>query len=623
MAPSGEDISGRKGWRRVVGRRTLAVTAAAASLLVGGWFAVASTLSLGAATARGELETRLSAITGQAVFIEGRTEFDLFPRPRLDLYDVRVGGEAPGRSLSIDQVRAELDLVDALLGHADIAALILIRPELAEIDHAPPSAAAAAPLGAAPAAEAAAEGARALDYARSALGRFEGVRQLELREGTLRAADGSTVLSSVNLRLDWPSRQDEARLAGSLVWNGQSAQIDTRLSRPVRFLGGETSALSLALVSPSLEASFEGEGSSGEEAAFDGTLRLSTPSLSRAVRWVGGAERPVPDIGPVTLETRIRHAPGARTALDPVRLALGEQSGHGVLEAAFPAGARPVFSGTLAFPALDLDRFTHGIAPMPRHALDFQRPMAVSFIEDFDLDLRVSAAAAGLGDTALRQLAASVLFSGGIATLDIGDAEILDGRAQGRLTIDLSGPRPMARGRIDMVGVEAAGLASLAGMRSVSLAGRADLRAEFEAPATSWAEVLRENRSSARLTLPNGSVRGLSPAMLREPGERPLSIDTSGESLAVSALEARFGTRGPFATLERLSLESTAGRLEAGGFLSLLDERLFVEGAVAPASESAAVNDLFTTSKLVPFKIQGEWPSPTLTVGEGLDIDPI
>lgn len=631
-AGAGRENGGRTEPNRRRGRIAFACVLGAA-VLAAGWFAVTSTLSLRAATARAELEARLSAITGQPVFVDGRTEFDLFPRPRLDLHDVRVGGDEPGQTLSIDQVRAELDLSDALFGRTDIAALILIRPELTAVEAgsgraAPPlDAIASADEPAVPAPDAAPGGGGeqelAVRYARSVLGRFEGVRQLELREGVVRPGDGAAVLSSVNLRLDWPSRHDEARLSGSFVWNGQTAQVETRLSDPVRFLDGGSSTLRLSLASPSLDARFEGEGASGDQLAFDGTLRLSTPSLARAVHWLGGAGRTVPDIGAVSLETRIRHEPGARTAMDPVRLALGEQSGHGILEAAFRDGGRPVFSGTLAFPELDLDRVARGIAPMPRHALDFQRPMAVSFIEAFDLDLRVSAGAADFGDTPLRQLAASVMVSGGIATLDVGDAEILDGRAQGRLSIDLSGPRPMARGRLDMVGVEAAGLASLAGLRSVGLAGRADLRAEFEAPATNWAEVLRDNTASARLTLAQGSVRGLSPAMLSEPGERPLRVEAGGESVPVSAFEARFGTRGPFATLDALSLRTGASRLEAGGFISLLDDRLFVEGSFAPSNETAAMNDLFTTSQLVPFKMLGEWPSPTLVVGEGVNIEPI
>ncbi len=591
------------------------------------WLAGTSTLSLGANAARAEIEARLGELTGQPVLVEGRTEFSFLPRPRLSLYDLRVGGAEPGHVLSIDQLHAELDLSDALFGQADIARLVLVRPEVSSLE---PGAAVPGrrPSSAAPAASSAmpaAGGPRAYDealaYGRAILERFDGVRNIELREGAFRGQSPAADLTSVNLRMNWPSREAPAELSGSFVWNGQPAQVETRLGRPERFLAGELGPLRFTLASPALEIGFEGEGAAGETLAFDGALRIATPSLARAARWMGTASN-APDFGQMSLETRLVHRPGQKTALDPVRIALGREAGHGAIEAVFRDG-RPSFSGTLAFPALDLDRFAAGIAPLPRHALDYQRPMTVSFIEDFDLDLRVSADDAGLGTMPLRRLAASLMVSGARATLDIGDSELFGGRAQGRFFLDLSGGRPTAGGRVALTGVEAGDLAAIVGLNAVGLTGRASLDARFEVPATNWAEILRDNSSSAQLTLSQGSVSGLSADLFAAPGERPLSISPAGAAVPFRSLEASFGTRGPYATLDAFAMAAEAGRFEAGGFLSFLDDRVFVEGLFRPAGESGAGNDLFTTSQPVPFRMHGEWPTPTLSVATRRDSQPI
>lgn len=596
-------------WRR----RTLAALAVGAAL-VAFWVLSVSTLSLGAASARGEIEARLGALTGQPVHVGGATQFEFFPSPTLKLERVRLGGAEPGPVLAIDEVRAELDLLDALFGQADIARLILIRPKLTV-------------------AQSIVSADDALDFAaldaafslgHSLLERFEGVRRLELWDGTLRPHDTARPASAVNLRMDWSDRAGPVRLVGSAVWNGQSVQIDSRLADPLAVLEGGPSAVRLSLASPVLQVAFEGsgEGTERDTMRLDGTLRLSTPSPERAMRWLDG-DRNMPDIGPVLVEARLRHEAGGRTTMDPVTVGLDGQTGTGVLEAVFQKDEHPAFSGTLAFPQLELSRFAHGIAPLPSHPLDLQRPMAVSFLEALDLDLRLSALDAGFGAMPLRQLAATLRVSGAVATLDVGDAELLGGRAQGRLRLDLSGARAMALGRIDLSGVDAAGLADLARIRSLGFTGRADVSAQFEAPATSWGDVLRENASSIRLSLADGAVDGLSSEVLSSPGDHALSVHQTGSPVPLGVLEALVTTRGPYATLDSLRIDGPAGLLEASGFLSFLDDRLFVDGLFRPLDETTSGNDPFTTSQPIPFKIQGEWPTPTLTVGARPGMQPI
>ena len=611
-------ITGHKALSRFTARNVLAVGGAVVVLL-GLWFLVVSTLSLGTATARADIERRLTDLTGQDVFVDGAVTYELLPTPLLVLSDVRIGGVGAGPFLAVDQLRAQLDLVDALLGRTDIARLTLVRPELSFVetpgDGLPMPDAAEARGGPGIASDAGAYG-EAIAYARSFFTRFEGVRLIELREGVFRPQDGSFGFSNADLDLTWSERDAPAHVAGSFVWNGQPADLDMQIESPVAFLDGQSSELSLALTSPPMQVSFEGEGSGGPALSLNGAFALSSPSLPRSAQWVGGSAVAFPDFGAASLDGELR-LDRDQVVLAGVRVTVGDQSGQGALEAAFPRGERPAISGTLAFPELNLDRFTRGVAPLPRHALDFQRPMTVAFMEDFDLDLRLSAADAGVAGLPLRQFAATVIFADGVATLDVGDAELLGGRAQGRFSIDLESRRPRAYGRIDLAGVDATGLADLVGIHSFGVSGRANLNAQFSAPATNWGEVLRENELSVSLAISEGSFAGLSPELFLEPGERQLTVAPSAPPVAFTAVEADLTTRGPYASLNDLQIRGPEGMIEAAGFLSLLDDHLHVEGLFSPAETASAGDGLFTSSQPITFKMQGKWPAPTVSVGQG------
>ncbi len=593
-------------------------------VIAGVWFAANSTIALNAAAARDDIEARLGDLTGQPVFVGGEMDFEFLPRPVLTLADVRIGGVEPGLGLSVDRIVAELDFLDAVLGRTDVARLTLIRPELASNesasapvqDRAPATAPSPPPAGA----EAAEDGAygAALLYLRSFFTRFEGVRAVEIRDGVFRPNDGSLGFSNANLTLDWPSRSAPATIAGNFVWNGQPTTVTTHAERPVAFLDGESSAVRLLLEAPPLDLSFEGVAQGGDAIGLDGSLRIATPSVTRAARWLGRGGSTLPDFGAASIVTRLVLR-NDRAALEGARLGFDGQEGEGALEALFRNGGSTAITGTLAFPQLDLDRFARAVAPLPRHALDLQRPLALSFIDEFDLDLRLSASAASFAGFSVRQFAAAVIFQDGRATLDVGDAEILGGRAQGRLSIDTRQPRPVASARIDLSGVSSGDIAALAGIDSVRLAGPMNLTAELAGPAGNWSDILRQNETRIRVSMASGSVTGLSADVFRTAGERKFEVDPQAPPTAFSAMSAELTTKGPYANLESVRITVPQGVVEASGFLSVMDDQMMVDGTFEPAATSAAANvgasEPFTSSQEIGFTMRGEWPAPTIFVG--------
>ena len=101
--------------------------------------------------------------------------------------------------------------------------------------------------------------------------------------------------------------------------------------------------------------------------------------------------------------------------------------------------------GTLAFNDLNLTPIARSIAPYPRNALDFERPLAIEFAHAMQMEIRLSASDLMLGSVPFRDVAAVVSAGGGVAKLDVGDAAVFGGRGQAAITIERADRAATAR----------------------------------------------------------------------------------------------------------------------------------------------------------------------------------
>lgn len=604
-AGAGRDIaSGR-------GRRRLAYGLAVLVLVLGGIYVLVTQVALQPLQARDDVERRLTALAGRPVVIDGTVDFTLLPKPTAQLTNVSIlaaDGADPYR-LDVELVIAELDPLDALFGRTVIDRLTLVRPEggPGTLDTTT-----IAPL--APAFEMPdlkdfdpdddGDAFRAL--ARLFLSRFEGVRELSVRNGAFRTRGGGIGFSSVNLDFDWPAANGEAALAGNFVWNGEPVELRTSAANGADLRDGGATPVTVNLTSPSVVGSFRGTASIGDAALAEGRLDVSTPSLSRAARWLGRPDVAVPDFGAFRLETDIR-LDGERADLASASVDLGGFLGRGALEASRRADGRVAVAGTLAFDRLPVDRFARAVAPLPRNVLELQRPIAVAFMRDFDLDLRVSASAATILDRPVRELAATVKVAGGLATIDVGDAEFLGGRANATLALDLNATRPMAKARLALQGAEIGELLTLAGVQSFAIAGPSAVSASFAGPLSNWGDILRQNVVAAQIEMRGGVLTGVDRDAFLTVGERVLQ--PAARTVSFGRLVARVRTDGPRAWIETIEMEGPEGTLALAGMLSFSNDRVALDGTFRPGGDVS-----FTPSQPLRFTIVGEWPSPLVTV---------
>lgn len=605
------------GPRRRKVKRSLAIGGALALLVAGGIVAAFSTFSLTLPTAQAEIEARLSRLVGAPVAVAGTAEFALLPRPSVILSDVRaltVSNGAP-LQLDVDRLEADFNLLEALAGRADIRRVTLVRPELGPADPAPSSAvASAAPAPPAPTSTAplpaTADGRETL---RALLDRFQGLDELRLRDGLVRLPGMDGAVSSADLDFRWAGNGSPASLSGSFVWNGQPAKVQGQIDRPVPFFDGETSPLRLVLSAPSGEIGFSGDGSGARPLRLSGVLRLATPSLSRAARWLG--EPSVPDLGALALETRIELS-GERVNFGAVQLDLGGNQARGAMEADLSGSARRrSLSGTLAFANLDLGRAFQAIAPVPRNILDLQRPVSFDLGRDLDIDLRLSAQRAQLGPVPATEVAAAIKVVAGSGTLDIGDMAALGGRGGLRLRFGPTNGHPMLDASLRLSAVSMADIDALSVVPLPVSTGSADLDLTLQSPAASWGELLTSGRTALNLRVTDGRLRGFPAELMRAPGRHEIEATTASPAEGFRTLTASLQGTGLRMRLEALAMTTSTGTSEAQGVFDVHTRRLNLSGTSQPTVvEASGTGSAFTSSQPIPFTIRGEWPRPVMTV---------
>lgn len=605
--------------RRGPKKRSVAAGLVIAALVAGAVLLVSS-LSLALPGARDDIEARLTRLTGSPVYVDGQAAFSLFPRARVTLTDVRIGAtaDADAPSLDVDRVEADFDLLRALLGRAEIERVTLIRPELVRVGEAmappvEPEAPATPP--ASPALAAAVDSRAASGLTRAFLARFEGLRELRVRDGLFRLPDGRGI-SNANLAFAWTGGTAPAKLSGSYVWNGQPTEIDARIETPLLFLAGTASPLRLGLISPSIEAAFSGQGAAGEALQLGGALRLSAPSLSRALRWLGDTQVNLPDFGAFTIETQIQVLRD-RISLGSAQLDFGGNAARGALEAVIGTGdGRPAVSGTLAFDQLDFAMLTQAIAPAPRTLLDLQRPLRTDLIRGLDLDLRLSASEATLGRAGATDVAATVKLAGGVGTLDVGDMSIFGGRGEMRVSLDARLARPALAVSGSLRGVRASDFAPLASGTPPLTAGVAQADFSLRAPAANWGDILAGNRGELTLRVADGTLRGLDRGLLRRPGAHPLDIAANAAAQPFDNLRLEARSLGTKLRIDTLSIGMADGEARGSGVYDVRTADLDLDGQFHPTTvEASGAEDSFTTSQPIGFTLKGQWPQPVMTVG--------
>jgi uncharacterized protein involved in outer membrane biogenesis len=603
-------------------------------------FAVLSGVTLQTGAARSDIERQLADLIGLPISVAGSSSLSLLPKTQIRIDHIRIGvpGNGGPPPLTVEAVVADLDLFDALLGRTSIEKLTVIRPEVYSIarfvtastgedGEAERQGGATAKTGRrgrpgevfpSPSAPAHASGHPAYreisHYFAAFLTRLGDLRRVDVRDGVFRMAPGAGArrITGANFTIAWPSPDSAARMSGSYVWNGEPTEVDLKLAAPLEFLRGGPSAIDFSLSAPPLDVAFSGSGSTRGRSGFNGALKVSTPSLTRSVRWLGDPQATMPDLGAMAIDATLEST-GQKLKLDDATVTIVGYSGRGAMEMLMAPGAVPAVSGTLAFDRLDLTGFAQALAPLPRNVLDFQQRISTGYFDKLDLDLRISAGEGAIGSVPITDLAATVKFKDGVAMFDVGDASMLGGQGQARIAIDSRVRSPTAKGSASVTGIDTARLLAAVGVDAVGVSGPSDLYAELGMPVTDWSDIARRLHLSLEIVARGGTLSGFDPEVFLAPGTKPFALATEASTIPFETLRARLTSNGPGVTIEALSLIGAAGRFEAAGAVSTATSEINLSGAFTP--RAGTNRPALGNSQPVSFRMTGEWPRPTVTTG--------
>ncbi|SJZ97707.1 Uncharacterized protein involved in outer membrane biogenesis [Consotaella salsifontis] len=583
--------------RRFVRPRVAAIVLVALAVIVVAVLAIltASKLALDGASARRDIETRLETLIGRPVSIGGTSTFSLLPRTVLTLNHVRIGS---GKDvMTVDRLRAELDLTEALRGRTQLEELTLTRPETSSI---------LTFLGTVPQVPPEGEEATLSQLTNFLLNHLLDLRTLVIRDGVFGLGDGSraTGISNVNVVASWPRRNEAARVSASYVWNGQPAKLDVSIAAPASLLVGEPTNLSYDLSAPPLAVTFRGQGSFAAISTLQGTFSLDAPSFVRAARWIGDPAAPLPDIGALTLKGQLS-AFGSRLSLQNASVGIGGNEGKGALEMTLAEKGLPLVSGTLAFEHFTLNSLQRAIIPLPTSPVDFERPITLDFVRRVDLDLRLSASSADLGSIPLNDFAAAIKMKDGVAILDIGDASLLGGRGQASVMINATQHAPTASGEISLEDIDLSALSSTVGFSTLGVSGTGRISASFSSPANNWGAILRHAKARAKLSASDGSINGVDSSIFLSPGEHPFAA-SANQSIPYSSLSAELSAEGPDIELQSLTMKTGQRNVQAAGVLASSGS-VDVAGLILPTAEAEA-----PAPEPMRFALSGDWVDPRI-----------
>jgi AsmA protein len=423
----------------------------------------------------------------------------------------------------------------------------------------------------------------------------------------------SEIFSSASGRINWPAFNRSATATASGIWRGEVVSVEITTAQPLFLVAGGTAPLSAALRSAPLNISFDGAANLSGDTHFDGSARLSSPSLRRTLEWSRTDIAPGAAVGSVSIESRVTGALG-RLKLANTTLTLDDNRGTGTLEMALWQPV-PSITGTLAFATIDLRSFMSAFSVLTPDALGDYRTIDNRVADQVALDLRLSATSAKAGSIAFSGLAATAQVKPGLAAFDISDAGAFGGNVQAGMRIDRGGPRADVELRLRGENIDMGALARTMKAHALVPVSRGTFSITLRGTGDGLADVIRTASGSISANFGPGAMAGIDIAKFAERaalGEFfPLS-DVGDNSLAFTSVALKAGVENGTAKVERLDVATASGNLLLRGIVPLPGRGL----ALAGRWERSAAG-----TEPIPFFVGGSWDAPYISpVMPGLEL---
>jgi AsmA protein len=480
---------------------------------------------------RSAIERELGDIAGQPVIVEGRVDIDLFPAPIARLQNLHVPrGLRPDGSrgddvLVVDMVEVAIPFSSLVRRDPEFSDFRLIRPVIRVDARNDGSTALTRPGGRL--ATALAEYRRLVaesDNGEVAGLPAAGLGTFTIENGTVEFIDANTdtseKITALNGTVAWP--RFDGRMSASLggIWRGAAFQQTADIDQAIRFFADQITPVRTGFTSDVLSYSFDGRAGFGDVPYAEGAVSFQTPSLRQALEWLQAGIEPGRAIGEISVEGTVR-GDSKRFRFDNLNMVLQGSSGSGVMEFAFGEGANPSLTATLDFVELDILSYLSAFTGFPETANEIDDVVSTAFIDQMDVDLRLSAARASAGPISFVQVAAVTQIRNGEAVFEMADATGYGGNVQARFKIGRYDTRLEAELGVSADRVDTAALTAALGINGLFPIGNARLSLKVKSPVQMWSDLFRRAAGTIELQMAGGAIAGFSrQALLGNGGEQ-------------------------------------------------------------------------------------------------------
>ncbi|MBV8736397.1 MAG: AsmA family protein [Alphaproteobacteria bacterium] len=355
---------------------------------------------------------------------------------------------------------------------------------------------------------------------------------LDQRNGTRR------LVTDLDLKFSRPERPLPAAAKGEAIWNGKKVTVAVTATSPEKLWEGETSPVTVHIVSAPVGADFAGDVKGGPHPEMIGAIHVDAPSMRSFVDWIG-LRFPMHGngFGHFVLRGKI-DAARSRLHLTDTAIALDSSTARGALSLE-RRDPRPVLSGHLEIAALDLSPYFkrepaeaptrpdsppiptisdtgagEAAAQPPREARPPRwntTPIDLKPLQLADADLSLRANVIGFRNIELGNTALALYFQHGRLVLNLTALNLYRGTGSGKIVADSTGKTLAVAASLDLHGIEAGPLfAGAAGFNQ--LAGRGDVSIAVSGEGDNDKEIVSSLNGTCRIDLTNGRLSG--PALI-------------------------------------------------------------------------------------------------------------
>jgi AsmA protein len=580
-----------------IGFKRLAIAVAA---IVGAAFVTLVALSflIPAAAIRDAVKAEIHAVTGLDPLLGDDVSLSLFPSGSVGFRNVLLGdGQSGEPAVAADELTARLRYFPLLAGRIEIADVVLVRPTIHVTFAADGQSNWSGLINSL---------ARALEPNPERTTSFS---EIGIQHGTVVVQEvGRDIerLEDLDFQVAWPSISRSFGANGHFVWRNEPIEASLTLSDFLAALTGERSGVKVRLSGAPLQLAFDGSASDQPTLKIQGTLDIESPSLRDALRWAGDSKLPFGGFGHFSLRAQ-SDIGGGVTALSNVNVELDGNTAEGALS--LSRDGHQLVQGTLAADALDLTPYVAGVQLRARNQRNWnQLPITLEGFNDFNLDLRLSAASVKIANAQLGRTAIAATMHDGKLDLTIGEAQAFGGVAKGSIGLASADNGVAVTSHMQFLDVDLENcLGQVFGVHK--LEGRGNLAVNLDGQGGSVLAVTHTLNGTASLTAQSGAVSGLDvEQLLRRLERRPLSGNgdfrsgrTPFDRLAIS-LRAEQGV----VSVADMHIDGPAVRLAVAGQASVPTRDLDLKGVATLVSTSTS--DEFD----LPFVVQGTWDDPIM-----------